>query len=104
MQEPKLSQAVVWSSSLAWASHCSYLHVVRMDEVLLCTRNGEIFRHCEKFEMLVLLCFIFLQIVWQKEVERLAQIWVWFIKTEMKEGKNNSIYSFSFLKCLFKAC
>jgi hypothetical protein len=58
MEEPTLSQVVELSCSLAWTSHCSYLHVVRIDEVLLCTRNGAIFRHCEKYEMLVFLyCF-----------------------------------------------
>lgn len=83
MQEPTLSQVVVWSCSLAWTSHCLYLHVVRIDEVLLGTRNGALFRHCEKHEMLVLLYCYFFSTNWVakinlRAVERLVQVRIWF--------------------------
>lgn len=100
MQEPTLSQVVVWSCSLACTSHCSYLHVVRIDEVLLCTRIGAIFRHLEKWN--VGTPFIIFSTNWVakfnlRAVERLVQVRFGLLKIEVKEGKNNPIYSFFFI-------
>jgi hypothetical protein len=66
-----LSQVVVWSCSLAWTSHCSRLYVVNIDEVLLCTRNVAIFRHCGKHKILALLyCYFFYKLSGRDQFER----------------------------------
>lgn len=69
MQEPTLSQVAVWSCSLAWTLHCSYLHVVRIDEVLLW---GNFQTLWETWSIGTHLLLLFIQIEWQRS------IWEWW--------------------------